>query len=129
DSNLRPTVLETAALPTELRPSVRGQCIGVGRRLHERKVVPAPARISFARHGYGGATMSEYLAVIEREGEAWGAYCPDLPGVGVAGETREEVEALIREAVSLHLEALREAGDEIPAPSAVGTTLVAVPGA
>jgi predicted RNase H-like HicB family nuclease len=26
--------------------------------------------------------MSEYLVVIEHEGESWGAYCPDLPGVG-----------------------------------------------
>jgi predicted RNase H-like HicB family nuclease len=73
--------------------------------------------------------MSEYLVIIEREGEAWGAYCPDLPGVGVAGDSREEVEGLIREAVSLHLAALREAGDPIPVPSAVGTTLVEVPAA
>lgn len=73
--------------------------------------------------------MSEYLVVIEREGDAWGAYCPDLPGVGVAGASREEVEALIKEAVALHLEGLREAGDPIPAPSAVGTTLVEVPAA
>jgi predicted RNase H-like HicB family nuclease len=29
--------------------------------------------------------MSEYLVVIENEGDSWGAYCPDLPGVGVAG--------------------------------------------
>lgn len=35
--------------------------------------------------------MSEYLVVIEHEGESWGAYCPDLPGLGVAGDTREEV--------------------------------------
>jgi hypothetical protein len=31
--------------------------------------------------------MSEYLVVIEHEGDSWGAYCPDLPGVGVAGDT------------------------------------------
>ena len=73
--------------------------------------------------------MSEYLVVIEREGDSWGAYCPDLPGVGVAGASREEVEALIREAVGLHLEALRRAGDPIPPPSAVGTALVEVPAA
>jgi predicted RNase H-like HicB family nuclease len=47
--------------------------------------------------------------------------------VGVDGETREEVEQLIREAVSLHLDALRKGGDPIPEPSAVGTTSVAVP--
>jgi predicted RNase H-like HicB family nuclease len=70
----------------------------------------------------------EYLVVIEREGDSWGAYCPDLAGVGVVGRTREEVEQLIREAVSLHLDALRKAGDPIPEPSAVGATSVAVRG-
>ena len=40
--------------------------------------------------------MSEYLVVIEHEGDSWGAYVPDLPGVGVSGETRDEVEQLIR---------------------------------
>jgi predicted RNase H-like HicB family nuclease len=69
----------------------------------------------------------EYIVVIEREGDSWGAYCPDLAGVGVVGETREEVEQLIREAVSLHLDALRKAGDPIPEPSAVATSSVAVP--
>jgi predicted RNase H-like HicB family nuclease len=73
--------------------------------------------------------MSEYLVVIEHEGDSWGAYCPDLPGVGVAGDTREEVEQLIREAISLHLDGLRKAGDPIPEPTAVGTTLVRVPAA
>ncbi len=71
--------------------------------------------------------MTEYLVVIERQGEAWGAYCPDLPGVGVAGDSREEVEELAREAIAFHLEGLRRAGDAIPPPSAVGTTLVKVP--
>lgn len=73
--------------------------------------------------------MSQYLVVIEREGDAWGAYCPDLPGVGVVGDSREEVEMLAREAIALHLEGLRQAGDPIPEPSAVGTTLVEAPAA
>ena len=73
--------------------------------------------------------MSEYLVVIENEGESWGAYCPDLPGVGVVGDSREEVEQLIREAIELHLEGLREAGEPIPRPAAVATTVVEVPAA
>ena len=73
--------------------------------------------------------MSEYLVVIENEGSSWGAYAPDLPGVGVAGDSREEVEQLIREAITLHLEGLRDAGDPIPPPAAIGTTLVEVPAA
>jgi predicted RNase H-like HicB family nuclease len=73
--------------------------------------------------------MSEYLVVIEHEEDSWGAYCPDLPGVGVVGDTREEVERLIREAISFHLEGLRQAGDPVPKPTAVGTTSVQVPAA
>lgn len=71
--------------------------------------------------------MSSYLVVIEQEGGSWGAYCPDLPGVGVVGDSRQEVEGLIRDAVSLHLEGLRQAGDPIPTPTAVGTTRVEIP--
>jgi predicted RNase H-like HicB family nuclease len=73
--------------------------------------------------------MSDYLAVIEHEGESSGAYCPDLPGIGVASDTRERVEELIREAVAFHLEGLREAGEPIPVATVVGTTLVEVPAA
>ena len=70
--------------------------------------------------------MTEYLAILECEDEAWGAYCPDLPGLGVAGKSRKEVEALMREAVALHVEGLREAGDVVPRPSVAGAILVDV---
>ncbi len=70
--------------------------------------------------------MSDYLAVIERDGESWGAYCPDLPGVGVVAETRDEAEELIRVAVELHLSALQNAGEPIPEPSAIESTVVHV---
>jgi predicted RNase H-like HicB family nuclease len=73
--------------------------------------------------------MSEYLVVIEHEGESWGAYCPDLPGVGVVSDTQAEVERLIRAAIGLHLEGLRRAGEPIPEPTAVATTLIEVPAA
>ena len=71
--------------------------------------------------------MSKYLVVIERDGKSWGAYCPDLPGVGVVGDSRDEVEELVREAIAFHLDGLREAGEPIPQPTAVGTTRVEVP--
>ena len=73
--------------------------------------------------------MSEYLVAIEHEAASWGAYCPDLPGVGVVGDTREEVERLVREAIAFYLESLRQSGDPIPEPTAVGTTSVQVPAA
>jgi predicted RNase H-like HicB family nuclease len=42
---------------------------------------------------------------------------PDLPGVVAAGETREECEALMREAIVFHIEGLIEDGDPVPPPS------------
>jgi len=42
---------------------------------------------------------------------------PDLRGCIAAGETRREVLKLIREGIQLHIQALRAAGEPIPAPS------------
>ena len=42
----------------------------------------------------------DYVVVIEKTGNGYGAYVPDLPGCIAAGDTREETEALIREAVT-----------------------------
>lgn len=58
-----------------------------------------------------------YLVVVEEGSESFGAYVPDLPGCIAAAETREEVLALIREAIELHLEGLRDEGRPIPPPS------------
>ena len=73
--------------------------------------------------------MTAYAVIIERSRTGFGAYAPELPGVGVVGGTIEEVEQLIREAIVLHLESLRAHGDPIPPPSAVAATLVEVPAA
>lgn len=70
--------------------------------------------------------MTDYLVIIEREGKAWGAYCPDLPGVGVSGRSRGEVEQLIAAAIPMHLEGLRAVGERIPEPSATASSVVNV---
>jgi predicted RNase H-like HicB family nuclease len=70
--------------------------------------------------------MSEYAVIYEHGPTSWGAYCPDLPGLGVVGDTRDEVERLIREAVALHIESLRENREPVPEPaSTVGMVEVA----
>lgn len=58
-----------------------------------------------------------YMVVIEKGPTSFGAYVPDLPGCIAAGETKEEVLALIREAIGLHFESLKESGENIPSPS------------
>jgi len=59
----------------------------------------------------------KYAIVIERAGENYSAYVPDLPGCVATGATREDVESQIREAVEFHLEGMREEGQRIPEPS------------
>jgi len=56
----------------------------------------------------------DYLVVIEKATQGYGAYVPDLSGVGVAGRTLPEVRRLIRCAVELHVAGLRE--DKLPVP-------------
>ena len=68
----------------------------------------------------------EYVVIYEHVKEGWGAWIPDLPGCVAAGDTREEVEQLIREAIEAHIESLREHGEPVPEPSSsVGAVEVA----
>lgn len=59
----------------------------------------------------------QYLVVIERGSSSYGAYVPDLPGCVAVGESQADVEALIREAIEIHIEGLREHGEAIPRPT------------
>jgi predicted RNase H-like HicB family nuclease len=57
-----------------------------------------------------------YAVVIERGEAGFGAYVPDLPGCAAAGETLAEVRALIKDAIPLHLQLMREQGEPVPPP-------------
>jgi predicted RNase H-like HicB family nuclease len=61
--------------------------------------------------------MMRYMVVVERGETSWGAHVPDLPGCIAVGETRDEALELIREAIELHIEGLRQDGLTVPAPS------------
>lgn len=72
--------------------------------------------------------MTGYVVVFEGdERSGYSAYSPDLPGVVAAGETREETEALIREALSEHIAILRQTGQPVPEPAAAAVTIVGIP--
>jgi len=58
----------------------------------------------------------EYVVIVEQGDTSFGAYVPDLPGCVAVGETREETMQLIREAIELHLESLKENGEPVPVP-------------
>jgi predicted RNase H-like HicB family nuclease len=61
--------------------------------------------------------VMEYVVVIEKSKDGFGAYIPDLPGCAVVGDTVEETRRLIESAVVMHLEAMRKDGDAIPEPT------------
>lgn len=60
-----------------------------------------------------------YAILIEKSKTGYGAYVPDLPGCVAMGETFEETEKLIKEAVEFHLDGLKEDGVIIPSPCSV----------
>ena len=59
----------------------------------------------------------QYLVIIEKGESSWGAHVPDLPGCIAVAETRQEVTALIKDAIAFHLEDMREHGEPIPLPA------------
>ena len=61
--------------------------------------------------------MKRYAIVIERAKANYSGYVPDLPGCVATGDTKEETEIMLREAIELHLEGMRADGIEIPEPS------------
>jgi predicted RNase H-like HicB family nuclease len=61
--------------------------------------------------------MGEYKVIYEQGDEGWGARVPDLSGCVAVGDTREDVERLIQEAIEAHIESLREHGEPVPEPS------------
>ncbi|MDQ2640376.1 MAG: type II toxin-antitoxin system HicB family antitoxin [Pseudomonadota bacterium] len=58
-----------------------------------------------------------YAVVIERVGNNFSAYVPDLPGCVASGETAAAVETAIRQAIELHLEGMKADGTPVPLPS------------
>ncbi|HEY5055657.1 MAG TPA: type II toxin-antitoxin system HicB family antitoxin [Acidobacteriaceae bacterium] len=71
--------------------------------------------------------MREYTVIYEQGKDGgWGAYVPDLPGLGVVGETREEAHKLIVEGIAIHIAGLIEDGLPVPEPASFADR-VAIP--
>lgn len=61
--------------------------------------------------------MNRYVVVLEGDSATnYSAYVPDLPGCIATGATIEETVRLIREAIALHIGAMRRDGEPVPPP-------------
>jgi len=58
--------------------------------------------------------MHKFLIIIETAGTNFSAYSPDLPGCIATGDTREDTERNMLDAIQMHIEGLRE--DNLPIP-------------
>jgi predicted RNase H-like HicB family nuclease len=59
-----------------------------------------------------------YVVVIEKAGNNWSAYVPDLPGCIATGRTKLQAYSNIRGAIKMHIDGLREDGMNVPRASA-----------
>jgi len=64
-----------------------------------------------------------FLILIEKGNESYGAYTPDLPGCVAVGNTPEEVETNMHEAIKMHLQGMIEDNEPIPTPHTIARYL------
>ena len=69
-------------------------------------------------------SMYRFLIVVEEAGQNYSAYSPDLPGCVATGNSRDETERNMYEAIRLHLEGLREDGLPIPNSTSIAEYVV-----
>jgi len=67
---------------------------------------------------------NEFTAVIERDGEWYVAYCPEIPGANGQGRTKAEARKNLADAIALILEDRREDGLRGVPPEAERETIV-----
>lgn len=67
---------------------------------------------------------NEFTAVIERDGDWYIAYCPEVPGANGQGRTKDEAKESLSEAIALILEDRRSDGLRAVPPDALRETVV-----
>ena len=58
----------------------------------------------------------KYAVVFEQTPNNYSAYVPDLPGCVSTGESFEDIQETIREAITFHVEAMLEHDEPFPEP-------------
>ena len=69
--------------------------------------------------------MSYFVVFEQAPDGGWGAFPPDLPGVGVVATEHAEARELVRSAIRLHLDGLRADGLPIPEPGTYAAEYIA----
>jgi predicted RNase H-like HicB family nuclease/predicted RNA binding protein YcfA (HicA-like mRNA interferase family) len=84
---------------------------------HPSEDIPKRHFERYSETGRAKVMNEKYAVVFEKGESSFGAYVPDLPGCVAAASTRHEVEKLIAEAITVHIESLRDHGNPVPDPN------------
>ncbi len=76
------------------------------------------------RREKGRRMRNEFTAIIERDGEWYVAYCPEIPGANGQGRTKAEARRSLADAIALILEDRRKDGVRGVPPNAVRERVV-----
>ncbi len=72
--------------------------------------------------------LMDYVVIYEEGENSCSAYVPDLPGCIAAGDTVDEVNSLISEAIEYHIEIMKEDGEVVPLPTLNLAEQTVIPG-
>ena len=67
---------------------------------------------------------NSYLIVVHRANANFSAHAPDVPGCVATGDTIEDCEHEMREALAFHFEGLRRDGEPIPESTVAAASFV-----
>jgi predicted RNase H-like HicB family nuclease len=62
-------------------------------------------------------TSKKYVAIFEKSKTGYSAYCPDLPGVGVAVKTYAQTRKFLPEGIDIYIEECLADGLDVPEPT------------
>ena len=68
--------------------------------------------------------MTNYIAIVHKDPKSdFGVSFPDFPGCITAGKTIDEAKDMAKEALTLHIQGMREDGDDLPNPMKLETIM------
>ena len=71
-------------------------------------------------------TSYRLSVVIEKDGDGYFAFCPELQGCYTEGDSYDEALENIKDAIHLHLEDMIESGEDIPVVESISLTSLEV---
>src|SRR6516225_2800459 len=83
-------------------------------RFRGGRITQGHVEVDFQSCRLGGEVMNrKYAVIFEPAASNWAAYVPDLPGCVTRGQTSEETERNLREAIHGHIETLLQFGEPV----------------